>query len=69
MSTEDKYQLLRQRLIDHFWYGARVAVVVGAGIDGQDVTFGDQTIYMGQALLAFASEIAVFRQRDRKSVV
>jgi hypothetical protein len=57
-----KYNLIRQRFLDHFYFEGRVAVSVSPGVLGDSIVFGDQTIYLGQALLFFASEIAVLRR-------
>src|SRR5262245_23388946 len=57
----EKYQTLRRRFLDHFYYQGRVAAHVAPDINGGEITFGDQTIYLGQALLAFSTEMAVAR--------
>ena len=55
----DKYELLRKRLLDHFFFRGRVASHVYPGLLGNRIKFADQTIYLGQALMVFSSEIAV----------
>jgi hypothetical protein len=61
MSLSDKYKSLRKRFLDRYYYQGRVAAVIDntATIPGGHVTFGDQTIYLGQALLTFSTEIPV----------
>jgi hypothetical protein len=61
MSLSDKYRSLRKRFLDRFYFQGRVAALIDntATVPDGHVTFGDQTIYLGQALLAFSTEIAV----------
>lgn len=54
------YQAIRQRFFADFFYNGHVADWVQDGIS--TVKFGDQTIYMGQALIFLATELAI-RQR------
>jgi hypothetical protein len=64
MTLSEKYQKLRQRFLDRFYYQGRVAALIDntAGVppvpEGH-LTFGDQMVYLGQALLAFATEIPI----------
>jgi hypothetical protein len=62
VAETDEYQTLRQRFIDHFYFSGRVAVQVAPHLNGDQITFADQTIYMGLALLVFASEMALLRR-------
>lgn len=59
VAATDEYQTLRQRFVDHFYFSGRVAVNIQPDLNGDQVTFADQTIYMGLALLVFTSEMAL----------
>ncbi|HUY32798.1 MAG TPA: hypothetical protein VMV69_08450 [Pirellulales bacterium] len=58
----DKYQLIRSRFINNFYFSGRVAVEIVPDVGGNEITFGDQTIYMGLALIAFSAEMALLRR-------
>ena len=59
VSESDKYSAIRSRFLDSFYFQGRVASHIRPGLNGDEITFGDQTIYMGQALLALSAEMAV----------
>ena len=59
MSLSPKYQTLRQRFFDKFFFDGLVAEFVDPATPGGQVKFADQTIYMGQALMVLASETAI----------
>jgi len=61
----DRYQHFRQRFIDNFFFEGRVASHVSPGTNGTSIKFADQTIYLGQALVAFSSEVAVNKRFHR----
>lgn len=52
------YQAIRQRFFSDFFYAGHVA----DWVQGSTIKFGDQTIYMGQALIFLATEIAIRRR-------
>lgn len=66
-SVQDKYQLpayspftqdyknVRDRFIDNFYYSGSIA----RDIEGNNISFGDQTIFMGIALMTFALEAKI----------
>jgi hypothetical protein len=58
LSLSPKYESIRQRFLDSFYYAGHVAV----SIEDDHITFGDQTIYMGQALIFLASELYIRRK-------
>lgn len=59
LAFSDKYQQIRQRFFDNFYYEGHVAEF----IEGDRIKFADQTIYMGQALIFLASEVYIKRKR------
>jgi hypothetical protein len=59
MSQSDKYRSIRKRFLDRFCFQDRVAASIESNVAGGKVTFGDQTIYLGQALLALSTEIPI----------
>lgn len=66
----EKYDAIRKRFFDDFFYDGRVADY----IDREDnrISFGDQTTYMGQALIFLSSEAKLNRligQSDADSVI
>lgn len=74
MSLSSKYQQMRERFVSQFLFNGRVAEYVDASVAGGKVKFADQTIYLGQALLAFASEVAILNSiggdtSDAKSIL
>lgn len=62
-SLAARYDKLRKRFLDRFYFSGRIATEVDRSVSGGRVVFGDQTIYMGQALMAFSTEMAVRRRR------
>ena len=52
------YQAIRQRFFADFFYAGHVA----DWVQGSTIKFGDQTIYMGQALIFLATETAIRRR-------
>lgn len=52
------YQAIRQRFFADFFYAGHVA----EWIEGDHIKFGDQTIYIGQALISLATELAIRRR-------
>lgn len=52
------YQAISQRFFADFFYAGHVA----DWIQGSTIKFGDQTIYMGQALIFLATELAIRRR-------
>jgi hypothetical protein len=58
LGFSNKYQKLRQRFFDDFYYEGLVA----EWISGDHIKFADQTIYMGQTLIFLATE-AFIKQR------
>jgi hypothetical protein len=67
MPFSSKYQALRQRFFDKFYFQGRVAQSIDNGVQEGKVTFADQTVYMGQTLMALASEMAVLRNAGGQS--
>ena len=65
MDLSDKYKGLRQRFVDRFYFQGRVAASVDQSVVGGKVTFGDQTLYMGQALMVFATEMAILNDAGK----
>ena len=61
MSLSAKYQTLRQRFFDDFFFDGLVAEFVDPSVAGGKVKFADQTIYMGQALMSMATEAAILK--------
>ena len=61
MTVSDKYRSLRQRFFDRFYFDGLVAEWVDTSVAGGKVKFADQTIYLGQTLMALATEMAVLR--------
>jgi hypothetical protein len=57
MKFTDKYLVIRKRFFDDFYYEGCIAERINA--DNTDIKFGDQTIYMGLALLVLATEIPI----------
>lgn len=55
LQFSDKYQKIRQRFFDKFYFQGHVAEF----IEDDYIKFADQTIYMGQTLIFLASEIAI----------
>ena len=60
-SLSDKYKKLRSRFFDQFHFSGLVAEWVDLSEAGHKIKFADQTIYMGQALLALGTEMAIVR--------
>ena len=60
-ALSDKYKKLRSRCFDQFYFSGLVATWLDFSVTGHKVEFGDQTIYMGQALLALGTEMAILR--------
>lgn len=58
LSLSPKYESIRQRFFDSFYYAGHIAT----SIEDDHITFGDQTIYMGQALTFLASELYIRRK-------
>lgn len=58
----EKYQSIRQRFLDRFYFQGLVAEYIDETVPGRKVKFADQTIYMGQALMALATEMKLRRQ-------
>lgn len=58
LSFSPTYQAIRGQLFADFFYSGLVA----AWIEGDSIKFGDQTIYMGQALIFLATELALRRR-------
>ena len=52
------YEAIRQRFFADFFYDGHVA----DRIESSSIKFGDQTIYMGQALIFLATELAIRRR-------
>jgi hypothetical protein len=52
------YEAIHQRFFADFFYAGHVA----DWIEGSSIKFGDQTIYMGQALIFLATELAIRRR-------
>ena len=67
MDLSDKYKSLRQRFVDRFYFQGRVAASVDQSVVGGKVTFGDQTLYMGEALMVFATEMAILNDAGKDS--
>jgi hypothetical protein len=65
MDLSDKYKSLRQRFVDRFYFQGRVAASLDQSIVGGKVTFADQTMYMGQALMVFATEMAILNDAGK----
>jgi len=61
MSLSAKYQTLRQRFFDRFFFDGFVAEYIDPSAQGGRVKFADQTIYMGQTLMAMATEAAILK--------
>lgn len=61
MSLSAKYRQLRQRFFENFYFQGLVAEYVDGSVPDKKVKFADQTIYMGQALLVMATELAILR--------
>lgn len=61
MALSDKYQAIRRQLLSDFFFEGLVAEYVDPITVGGKVKFADQTIYLGQALLAMATEAAILR--------
>ena len=57
----DKYKKLRSRFFDQFHFSGLVAAWLDFSVTGHKVEFGDQTVYVGQALLALGTEMAILR--------
>ena len=53
-----RYEKLRRRFFDNFYHAGLVAEF----IEGEHIKFADQTIYMGQALIFLAAELAIRRR-------
>jgi hypothetical protein len=60
-SLSDKYKRLRLRFFNQFYFSGLVAEYVELSSSSRKVKFADQTIYMGQALLALGTEMAIIR--------
>ncbi|MEO0900427.1 MAG: hypothetical protein AAFY71_28720 [Bacteroidota bacterium] len=61
MDFSDKYNSIRQKFFDKFYYSGHVA----ESIEGDRIKFADQTIYIGQALIFLASEIYIMRRNGQ----
>ena len=61
MALSDKYRALRKRFLEGFYFQGRVAEFIDPSVSGGKAKFADQTIYMGQALLVFSTEMAVLK--------
>jgi hypothetical protein len=61
MSLSSKYQILRQRFFDRFFFDGLVAEYIDPSVHGGRIKFADQTIYMGQTLMAMSTEAAILR--------
>jgi hypothetical protein len=61
MSFSPKYQTLRQRFFNRFFFDGLVAEYIDPSVQGGRVKFADQTIYMGQALMAMATEAGILK--------
>lgn len=57
----EQYEALRARFLERFSHDSRVASGIDPTEGGRKVHFGDQTVYMGQALLVFSTEMALTR--------
>lgn len=53
-----KYKKIRQRFFDKFYYSGHVAEF----IEGNQIKFADQIIYLGQALIFLAAEVYIKRK-------
>jgi hypothetical protein len=60
MNFSDKYKIIRKRFFDDFYYEGCVADRINS--ENTELKFGDQTIYMGLALLFLSAEIPIKRQ-------
>jgi hypothetical protein len=69
MTFSDKYNAIRSRLFDDYVFGGLVAAWIDPASDGGEVDFGDQTVYMGQALMVLATEIAANQGLDQGDAV
>jgi hypothetical protein len=67
MALSPTYNTLRRRFLESFFFQGRVAEFVDNTIPGRRVKFADQTIYLGQALMAFSTELAVLRDSGADS--
>ena len=67
MALSAKYLSLRERFLDEFYFDGRVATWVDNSFPGRKVNFGDQTIYMGQAMMVFSTEMAILNDAGLKS--
>ena len=70
----EKYEQLRNRLLELFFFNGRIASHIYLGNDGKKIKFADQTIYLGQALMVFSSEVAVhaklgIKESNAKSIL
>ncbi|MGK7953673.1 MAG: hypothetical protein AB4063_00170 [Crocosphaera sp.] len=61
MDFSEKYNLIRKKFFDKFYYSGLVAEF----IEGNQIKFADQTIYIGQALIFLASEIHIMRKNGQ----
>lgn len=60
-SLSAKYQALRKRLFDEFYFEGLIAEQIDRSVPGNAVKFADQTIYMGLALYVLATELEILR--------
>lgn len=58
MEFSTKYQNIRKRFIEKFYYKGHVSEF----IEEKRIKFADQTIYMGQTLILFATEVYIKRR-------
>jgi hypothetical protein len=59
MRFSEKYQVIRKRFFDDFYHEGSIGDRIN--LDNTELKFGDQTIYMGLALLCLATEVPIRR--------
>ena len=74
MRLSRKYVVMRRRFLRDFYFAGRVASEIDRNVPGGRIVFADQTIYMGQALMIFSTEMRIRREarlpvKDTRAVV